>query len=696
MDYLGGAEYQMGPFIERIKKLAILIESRYEDSLPLVVIHWIFIFLILFGYRARIYLYIQSLYPEIRLSGFGEYISLCLHYDGLTLFFTLLSVFFVIILLAELKKTKYIVLAIFNIIFIFFILFGIEFFRVYETTFQVNFTAREQFSGLRSIIDSALAEFSSEFYVMLLLLSLMAIALNFLLWRYDRGTGRPGTVRNFSRPQTGRWNRLFPAALLLASLFIGIMTDASIRTDKFAPRYKKDRANKYVSILHEFSMNPVYNLITAETSVPYQEIAENNSAPVPFSFRLSTDSFQSSYRFNRQEAVPQNKKYNIILYFFESTPYKYYNTRINGKYVIGSWHRLEKNSINFRRHYANYPLSANALMSVLASAYDLNSTDMVIQKYPDIRLRTLPEILKEHGYRTCLIHTGGLGYAGQQRFLRNRKFDTIIDYNQLIKMGPYNRQVGWGVDERAMIKPGIEFIKSGATKPFFMVFMPVNPHHPYAIPDKNFQITGEVPDDIDYRKRNWLNYLNSLYYADASLGQLVDELEREGLMDNTLFLLFADHGEAFYQHKMNYNHPLFLYEENVHVPFLIYNKKLFASPLYHDGITRHIDILPTILDILGISQNPEHEGIPALAPHREQCALLHTSWKDDYMGVVDGNWKYICRTADRIEELYDLRNDPDEKNNVASEYTTVAARYRSYLKKVRRYKTDYYERILNK
>jgi arylsulfatase A-like enzyme len=475
-----------------------------------------------------------------------------------------------------------------------------------------------------------------------------------------------------------------------------MMTDPAIPADTFKARYKKDQTRKYMSILQEFSMNPVYNLVTGEASISTAGIAETDAGHKPFSYRLNTDSMLNAIRYRRQGSIPRFKKYNIILYFFESTPYKYYEKKINGNYVIDSWHRLEKNSINFRNHYANYPLSANALISVLASAYDLNSKDMLIQKYPDIKLQTLSEILKGHGYRTCLIHTGGLGYAGQQRFLKNRKIDSVIDYKQLIRVKPYNRQVGWGVDERAMIRPGIEFIKNDAAKPYLLIFMPVNPHHPYAIPDKKFQITGDVPEDVDYRTRNWLNYLNSLHYADASLGLLIRELERESLMDDTLLFLFADHGEAFYQHKMNYNHPLYLYDENVHVPFLIYNKRIFTSPAYYDGVTRHIDILPTILDILGIAQSPEQEGIPILASHREQRALLHTSWKDDYMGVVDGNWKYICRTADQLEELYNLVSDPDETNNLAPQYMNLTLHFRAFIKKARQYKNDYYQRILKK
>ena len=321
--------------------------------------------------------------------------------------------------------------------------------------------------------------------------------------------------------------------------------------------------------------------------------------------------------------------------------------KIKGRYVIENWHRLEKHSINFLNHYANYPLSANALLSVLTSAYDMNTTEMVITKYPDIRLRTLPEILKDRGYRTCLIHTGGLGYAGQKRFLKSRKLDSIIEYDDLVNVPPYNKQVGWGVDERAMIKPALDFISRDPGTPYFMVFLPVNPHHPYAYPDASFKIAGEPGDGTEGSRKTWVNYLNSLHYADASLGMIVDELEKAHCLDNTLIFLFADHGEAFYQHPMNYNHPLFLYNENVHVPFLIFSTELFDEPVYYDGYTRHIDILPTVLDILGLPSRPEQEGVSVLSDHVEQLALLHTSWKDDYMGssTRNGNTYAGQRTA---------------------------------------------------
>ena len=155
-----------------------------------------------------------------------------------------------------------------------------------------------------------------------------------------------------------------------------------------------------------------------------------------------------------------------------------------------------------------------------------------------------------------------------------------------------------------------------------------------------------------------MNYLNSLHYADYALGEFADTLEAQGLMDDTLLLVFADHGEAFYEHRGNYNHPFYLYEENVNVPFIIYNKKLFPEPVENKSLTSHIDILPTILDIVGAPAHPAHEGRSIASSGPARLALLHTFWKDDITSIRDGEWKYIIRSRDSYEELYNLAKDP--------------------------------------
>jgi arylsulfatase A-like enzyme len=273
-----------------------------------------------------------------------------------------------------------------------------------------------------------------------------------------------------------------------------------------------------------------------------------------------------------------------------------------------------------------------------------------------------------------------------------RKFDRITEYDDLVGR-EYSKVINWGLDDLSMIRPSIQFMEEDRKKPFFIVYQPVTPHHPFEVPDDKYRITGKIAGKLDYKKRNWLNYLNSLHYADSVLGEVIRNLEKKGLLENTLFFLMSDHGEAFYQHTRNYNHPFFLYEENVQVPFLIYNPHLFPQGYSYNGISRHLDIAPSILDLLGIPKEERHEGISLFSAHQEQMAMLHTFWNRDISAIRDGNWKYIRKMDSAEEELYDLALDPAEKKNLAALRPAITASYREKILALRQYKNRFFKTV---
>jgi len=170
-------------------------------------------------------------------------------------------------------------------------------------------------------------------------------------------------------------------------------------------------------------------------------------------------------------------------------------------------------------------------------------------------------------------------------------------------------------------------------------------------------------------------------------------LEKNNLLKNTVVFVFADHGEAFYQHSGNYLHSLFVYEENVHVPFAILNPQIFSKGIRYDGISRMVDIAPTALDILGIKPPKHYQGISLLSAHREQYALLHAQWADDIIGIIDGQTKYTYRVNDSFEELFNIKEDPYEKNNLANEDRTTANKYRSLVLKGRHASQNFYRAV---
>ncbi len=644
---------------------------------------------LLFTYRVELYHLASPLYHGISSDGFVRYLLLSSSGDAVLAsvsYILFAAVFFVS---GSVGRRGFVITAAVLTAEMAFLQLGIEFFRTYERSFHPAFFNDENRTAFFELAISALSEFSWTLYLKTAVFTAVIAALSSLSYRL---TGEAASkLRGFAdKVHAGTIAAILPLVAVLAFWVPGIAGRAIL--DRGAGT-GGDRAA--VAVAEDLASNPVVNLFTGFAEPNGGRVLSAGGTGERFGPRLDTASLHSGKVFGSIGVIPGPRRYNVIFYFFESTPHRYLDIKIGGRHVMETWQGLMKHSFIAERHYANYPLSANALLNVLCSSYGIFSKSNVIQEHPSVKIRSLPEILHDRGYRTFLIHTGELGYAGQNRFLKHRKFDTILDLKDLEGLPPYNRRVGWGLDERVMIEPSVRYALKDPERPFFMVYMPVNPHHPYAIPGDEFDITGPLAEGGE-KKQSWYRYLNSLHFADRVLGDLMAELDKNGLLENTLVFVFGDHGEAFYQHRMNYNHPFFLYEENVHVPFIIYNKSIFQTPYRYNGISRHIDIAPTLLYILGFPESRSMEGIPLTAGHREQMALLHTYWKDEFMGLRDGDWKYIVRMNDGFEELYDLSADPDERINVAETNAATTRVYREFISLSRRYNARYYERLLLK
>ena len=479
---------------------------------------------------------------------------------------------------------------------------------------------------------------------------------------------------------------------------------------------RKESLNTFAALVYGYE----------ETSFSLGGGREESRLDSSFKFR-----FDSSSRVERgwSTLIPiPKKKYNIVIYLFESTSRKYLNLMFRNRNVTPHWNELLENSIDFKSHYSGNPLSINALFSILTSAYSAPADFWIAKEFPDIPLLSLPEILKKHSYETAYFHSGRLGYAGQLRFLKNRGLDLIQEERDMIHHR-YKKRINWGLDDRALISSVVQFAKK-AKQPYCMVISPLSPHHPYEIPERKFDITSgwnnkkeqaiekgvtnltqekkeyeetnhsfqnQIMNAPPQKRLSFMNYLNSLYYADFVMGTIVKELAKipqKG--EDTIFFIVADHGEGFGQHRRNYNHPFYLYEENVHVPFILFNRKLFSKNISYDSISRHIDILPTILDMIGIQADSKHEGLSLLKRKNHQIAPLYTSWRNHLAGLRDGKWKYIFNFQTRVEELYNLEEDPNETKNVVIQYNTIAKNYKKFLASLHDYQRKYFQTVLKR
>jgi arylsulfatase A-like enzyme len=203
---------------------------------------------------------------------------------------------------------------------------------------------------------------------------------------------------------------------------------------------------------------------------------------------------------------------------------------------------------------------------------------------------------------------------------------------------------------------------------FFLTYLPIAGHHPYETPEP-----GPFPELSESDR-----YLNALHYSDASLGALFRGLRDRGLDRKTLFVIFGDHGQAFGRHGGNYGHSLFLYEENIRVPYLVALPGLINQQARLTNTISLIDTAPTILDLLGLPLPADYQGRSALEG-RASMALFYTDYSLSLMGLRDGSWKYIYELDSGRSKLFDLRQDPAELNDLSRLHSERVTAYRSLL-----------------
>lgn len=186
-----------------------------------------------------------------------------------------------------------------------------------------------------------------------------------------------------------------------------------------------------------------------------------------------------------------------------------------------------------------------------------------------------------------------------------------------------------------------------------------------------FKFPGGIPEDIGIeRKRHTYAMIEAV---DHNIGIVLDELERQGLMEDTIIIFTSDHGELLGDHGLWLKGP-FLYEGLVNTPLTIYvpNNNAYIS----DGLFSTVDIAPTVLDLLDMPIPSDMDGISQAAELRgggekirETCLIEYRNGYNcdvNVNAIVGNSYKYVIYESGE-EEYTDLKSDPQETKNVVNE-----------------------------
>jgi arylsulfatase A-like enzyme len=339
---------------------------------------------------------------------------------------------------------------------------------------------------------------------------------------------------------------------------------------------------------------------------------------------------------------------------------------------------------------------------------------------------TLPELLREAGYRTAAVVSNAvlgapLGW--------DRGFD---DYVQTWGEGEFPRdplafrELAHAPRVNALARPLLERLAKGDARDekLFVWVHYTDPHAPYVLPagvDNPFlgdaQFTGDeqAPRHVDQlvprqvarsnrlgtqrdRRYYLAQYDANVWLADLHIGALLDHAERLGLMEDALVIFTSDHGESLGEHGSWFEHGPLPYNTTARVPLLVWGTGVVAGRRVERPVEL-VDLYPTLRDLVaprrevrGLEGHTLLPWLQARAPRETVASQYRYSYSEAgerphyYRSVQDGQWKLVQGFRRRGRqvgpggwELYDLAHDPAETTNLAAARTDELRRMRAAL-----------------
>lgn len=399
--------------------------------------------------------------------------------------------------------------------------------------------------------------------------------------------------------------------------------------------------------------------------------------------------------------------------------------------------RLAKQSVTFTKAYCAAPACNPSRASLMTGIRPWNSGVYVNPQpwrpaMPDAVL--LPKHLSNHGF-----HSVGSGKILHGSYDEPESWDDYLKKGgdpkptKQVATDPHSRAGGivWGVldvpDEQMndykMASYAIDVLEADHDKPFFLACGIYRPHMPWQVPRKYYDLypleeiqLPYVPDgdlqDIpaagvrmarpsgDHKKiletDNWRYavqaYLASVTFADAQVGRVLDALENSHYRDNTIIVLWGDHG--WHLGEKEHWRKFALWEEATRVPFFVSVPGLTKPGSRCDATVDLMCVYPTLCELLDVPPPPRLDG-PSIVP---LLTDVNAQWSQPAItthgrlnhAVRSDRYRYI-RYADGGEELYDHETDPGEFDNLAAdpEMQDVIAAMKKWLPKTNAPEAEY-------
>lgn len=361
---------------------------------------------------------------------------------------------------------------------------------------------------------------------------------------------------------------------------------------------------------------------------------------------LAEDGFGSG----RAAGVPPN----IVIVVLEGVQYKYTSLADKRAGSTPYLESLAKQGVEFTNARTTVTHTTKAFFGLLTGRFPCVAQD-VAEAVPAVKpYASLATILKNKlNYRTACFESATGSFECWPGLMYNLGFDKFWARENL---DDPNALVGYfASDEFSMLGPIVEWLHpnnpSEDDRPFLLVLMCSVTHDPYEVP-KWFAAPEKEPV-----KR----YRQTVAYTDRFLKELDVALARLNLMDNTIFCVMSDHGEALGEHGL-FAHERIAFEEALRVPWVIRAPSLVEPGRKVTEPVSSVDLTPTLLSLLGFrTDTAGFDGVDALGPIPDDRKVYFWCWtRVGPAGFVQGNRKFVFAPATKTVSMYNLAKDPLE------------------------------------
>ena len=389
---------------------------------------------------------------------------------------------------------------------------------------------------------------------------------------------------------------------------------------------------------------------------------------------------------------------NVIVIHAESLQTLNINRSYNGVEVTPILNKMVREGFYFSNFYSEVGVGTSSDAEFTFSTSLMPSSNgTVFVNYFDREYQSIQQSFKDKGYYVFSMHGNNGDFWNRATMHKNLGYDKFYSKSSF----DIDETIGLGISDKSFFKQAVSLIKdlsSKENKPFYGTLITLTNHTPWSDVElmDEYDVSWTVDIDgqsvtRDYLKNNIMgNYFRSVHYMDQAIGQFIEDMDREGLLDNTVIVIYGDHDARISKKSYNlmYNYSPYtdsvlteeeegyvdyndyLYRLDKKVPFIIWTKDhKYVQEV--KTVTGMIDAAPILENLFGVSRNQYQLGHDVLGNKLEDNTVVLTDGsyitnKIYYNGQngeiysINGDAvdeKYVRDNSIYADEIIDISND---------------------------------------